>query len=507
MAIIYSFPQISELAPGDTIAISDASNGNKTKSVTIGQLDSYINTGQATTTYVDDRVVSGASFNTDTGVLTLTRTDGIDVTTDLDGRYALSSDVFSGDYDDLSNKPTIPAAYTNADVDAHLNTSTATASQVLSWTGNDYTWVAQSSGGGGSVTEITTTGPITGGTITTTGTIGITKASTSTDGYLDSTDWNTFNNKSSFDGQYSSLTGAPTLAAVATSGNYNDLLNQPTIPTDNSQLANGAGYTTNLGIVQSLTTTGSSGAATLSNGVLNIPQYSSGGSGDTYDLNAGTKSGNSVPLNLTSGSGTDNSAVNLTEGSNITLTQTSSTEITIASTGGSSGVTSIIAGTGIGIDQSTGDVTITNTGSATGSYATLTRTFTGSELVNAFNGILGEEIVLVTVPAGYQALILGDAIAYVDYNTGTTNYTGPNLNLRIDNTAQFISLDSTMFSNSLYPCYITNGQTDSNNSLSTSSLGENIVLKSFSSVQKANFTAGDRDFTISFTYRLINLNL
>jgi hypothetical protein len=52
--------------------------------------------------------------------------------------------------------------------------------------------------------------------------------------------------------------------------------------------------------------------------------------GDTYDLNAGVKSGTSVPLNLTSGSGTDNSVVNLTEGTGITLTQTSATEITIA---------------------------------------------------------------------------------------------------------------------------------------------------------------------------------
>lgn len=45
MAIIYSYPQIGELATNDTIAISDFSNGNKTKSVTIGQLSSYFNTG------------------------------------------------------------------------------------------------------------------------------------------------------------------------------------------------------------------------------------------------------------------------------------------------------------------------------------------------------------------------------------------------------------------------------------------------------------------------------
>ena len=61
--------------------------------------------------------------------------------------------------------------------------------------------------------------------------------------------------------------------------------------------------------------------------------------GDTYDLSAGAKSGTSVPLNLTSGSGTDNSLVSLTEGTGITLTQTSATEITIA--GAAQGVTSV----------------------------------------------------------------------------------------------------------------------------------------------------------------------
>jgi hypothetical protein len=47
----------------------------------------------------------------------------------------------------------------------------------------------------GTVTSIATTGPIQGGTITSTGTISIDQATTSTDGYLSSTDWNTFNNK------------------------------------------------------------------------------------------------------------------------------------------------------------------------------------------------------------------------------------------------------------------------------------------------------------------------
>jgi hypothetical protein len=59
--------------------------------------------------------------------------------------------------------------------------------------------------------------------------------------------------------------------------------------------------------------------------------------GDTYTLQAGAKSGTSVPLNLDAATGSD-SVVNLTEGTGITLTQTSATEITIA---GSAGTTVI----------------------------------------------------------------------------------------------------------------------------------------------------------------------
>lgn len=38
-------------------------------------------------------------------------------------------------------------SYSNADVDAHLNRSTASSGEVLSWNGSDYDWVAQSGGG------------------------------------------------------------------------------------------------------------------------------------------------------------------------------------------------------------------------------------------------------------------------------------------------------------------------------------------------------------------------
>lgn len=58
-------------------------------------------------------------------------------------------------------------------------------------------WLLANAGGGGSgtVTSIATTSPILGGTITTAGTISIQQSTTAQDGYLSSTDWNTFNNK------------------------------------------------------------------------------------------------------------------------------------------------------------------------------------------------------------------------------------------------------------------------------------------------------------------------
>jgi hypothetical protein len=153
-----------------------------------------------------------------------------------------STAVFQGDLLDVSCPMKINYRILDAD------NLPGTAGQVLSSTGNSVKWTDDASGTG-TVESITALSPLTGGTITTTGDIGITQATGLTNGYLSSTDWNTFNNKSTFDGQYSSLIGAPVLATVATSGSYADLSNTPTIPTNNNELTNGAGYTTNTGTV------------------------------------------------------------------------------------------------------------------------------------------------------------------------------------------------------------------------------------------------------------------
>lgn len=73
--------------------------------------------------------------------------------------------------------------------------------------------ISATTGGGGTVTSVGTTSPLTGGTITGSGTIGIQVANTSQGGYLSSTDWNTFNGKQPA-GSY--LTTAVTSATAGT---------------------------------------------------------------------------------------------------------------------------------------------------------------------------------------------------------------------------------------------------------------------------------------------------
>lgn len=67
-------------------------------------------------------------------------------------------------------------------------------------------YVISGGGGTGTVTSVAATAPLSiSGTATTTPTVNITQASSSTNGYLSSTDWNTFNNKTSNTGTVTSV--------------------------------------------------------------------------------------------------------------------------------------------------------------------------------------------------------------------------------------------------------------------------------------------------------------
>lgn len=76
----------------------------------------------------------------------------------------------------------------------------ASANRVKVWTGSSWEIVHSNATGAfgtgnGTVTQINTSSPLTGGPITSTGTIGIQQANGSQSGYLSNTDWTTFNNK------------------------------------------------------------------------------------------------------------------------------------------------------------------------------------------------------------------------------------------------------------------------------------------------------------------------
>lgn len=125
--------------------------------------------------------------------------------------------------------------------------------------------------------------------VRTTNTISINQASASTSGFLSSTDWNTFNNKGSGSGSVTSvamtvptglsISGTPittsgTLALSLTAGYV--------IPTTTSVSNWDSAYTNR---ITSLTVTGSSGSATLVSNVLNIPTYTLVGLGGQVALN------------------------------------------------------------------------------------------------------------------------------------------------------------------------------------------------------------------------------
>ena len=141
--------------------------------------------------------------------------------------------IFSGNFNDLTNKPTTLAGYgiTNAMSTTHAANS-ITTTQVNNWN-TAYSW-GNHAGLYRSSTWVPTWAQVTGKPIF---------ASVATTGnyndllnkpVLFDGEWDNINNKPAFanvatSGAYEDLLGTPALSSVATSGNYNDLINKPTL--------------------------------------------------------------------------------------------------------------------------------------------------------------------------------------------------------------------------------------------------------------------------------------
>ena len=123
---------------------------------TNADVDTHLNTSSASSNQI--LRWNGSDYD---WVAQSTPSSGIALT-DLSVTTASASGGGSLSYDNTSGAFTFTPAnvsglsYSNSDVDTHLNTSTASTNEVLSWNGSDYDWVAQSSGGISSVVADTT---------------------------------------------------------------------------------------------------------------------------------------------------------------------------------------------------------------------------------------------------------------------------------------------------------------------------------------------------------------
>jgi len=158
---------------------------------------------------------------------------------------------------------------------------------------------AASNGTPGGVTSVSVNAPLSDAGTPTAPNISIPQASVSTNGYLSSGDWTTFNGKGNgtvtttgtpSSGQITKFSGATSITNASAGTDYvaPGSATGSGLTMASSRLLGRTTASPNPGAIEeiSLTTTGTSGAATLTGGTLNIPIYSGGSGSGT--VNSGT---------------------------------------------------------------------------------------------------------------------------------------------------------------------------------------------------------------------------
>lgn len=283
-----------------------------------------------------DRSITAADVSgTSTKTLTLTKQDGSTLT-------ASWSDIDTAPVTSVFGRTgTITAAEGDYNLTqlGDVNLSSPTNNQFLKYNGT--TWANATYN---AVTSIVAATPLTGGTITSTGSIGIDKADASTDGYLDNADWSTFNAKQN----------AITLTTTGSSGAasfVNSTLNVPTytasglgaVPTSRQLTINGTQYdlsqdrswTISTGIPDGdkgdITVSSSGTVWTIDNGVVTTSKISATGtpSASTYLRGDGTWSSITATSGYTISTKTTTYTETATTGDIVLLADTSSAGFTI----------------------------------------------------------------------------------------------------------------------------------------------------------------------------------
>ena len=147
--------QISDLQ--SYILLTSLSVGTPAAASGSGSIAYNNTTGVFTYTPPDLSSYLTAETNAPTAAVTWANVPDANITQSSVTQHQAALSITESQISDLSH-------YTNSNVDTHLNTSTATTGEVLSWTGTDYDWVAQS-GGGGLANVVEDTTPQLGGTL------------------------------------------------------------------------------------------------------------------------------------------------------------------------------------------------------------------------------------------------------------------------------------------------------------------------------------------------------
>jgi len=155
MASIYTYPEIGGLSNEDLFIVTDVSNGNSTKSVDLQTLSDYIGSGGGgggtgtVTSVTGTGSVSGITLSgtvTSSGSLTLGGSLSLTSQEIIDFLgYTPSS--FDGDYDNLTNKPSIPdAVFKNFAVDGQTTVTADSISDTLTLVAGDNITITTDSG-------------------------------------------------------------------------------------------------------------------------------------------------------------------------------------------------------------------------------------------------------------------------------------------------------------------------------------------------------------------------
>ena len=154
----------ANLVDADEFVVVDIS-ADETKAITLGELKEAFDAGSGFVRVTGDTMTGDLTVP---NVITSGNVDGRDVSVDgtkLDGiedgatvdqtaseiKTAYESNADTNEFSDaeqtkLAGITAGANIYTDADVDAHLNISSASASQVLTWSGSDYSWTSNGNG-------------------------------------------------------------------------------------------------------------------------------------------------------------------------------------------------------------------------------------------------------------------------------------------------------------------------------------------------------------------------